>query len=57
MAKIEYKDVPVYFAHADGSDTDTSVVTTIIDDSIASGSIKAADDSIKDWANSRFQTK
>lgn len=61
MAKIEYKDVPIYFAHADGSETDTSVVNTIIDDSVASGSIKSADDAvtanIKEWANARFQTK
>lgn len=57
MAKIEYKDVPVYIAHADGSATDTTVVDTIIDKSVASGTIKAADDAVKSWANNRFQTK
>lgn len=57
MAKIEYKDVPVYIAHADGSATDTTVVNTIIDKSVASGTIKAADDAVKSWANNRFQTK
>lgn len=65
MSKIQYKDVPIYIAHADGSKTDTSVVNTIIDKSIAEGSIKsvviegykAADESVKNWADSKFQTK
>lgn len=58
---MQYKDVPIYFAHADGEATDTSVVDTIIDKSVATGTIKAADDavanSVMTWANNRFQTK
>lgn len=61
MTNTKYKNVPVYFAHADGEETDTTVVDTIIDNSVNSGSIKAADDvvanNIKAWANDRFQTK
>ena len=58
---MQYKDVPIYFAHADGEATDTSVVDTIIDKSVSSGTIKAADDAVANsvmaWANNRFQTK
>lgn len=58
---MQYKDVPIYFAHADGDATDTSVVDTIIDKSVDSGTIKAADDAVtanvKAWADAKFQPK
>lgn len=72
MAKIEYKDVPIYFAHADKVANDTTGVDNIIDKSIESGSIKtaistseenttqayrAADENVKTWATATFQTK
>ena len=57
MAKVEYKDVPVYFAHADGEVTDTTVVDTIIDKSVAEGTVKAADDAIRTWASNTFERK
>lgn len=72
MAKIEYKDVPIYFAHADKVTDDTTGVDNIIDKSIASGSIKtaistseskttqayrAADENVKSWATQTFQSK
>ena len=72
MAKIEYKDVPIYFAHADKVVNDTTGVDNIIDKSIVSGSIKtaisaseaqtsqadrAADEHVKTWATATFQTK
>lgn len=72
MAKLEYKDLPVYIAHADGLSTDESAVNTIINKSVESGTIKGADDalnsaittaynkadeSVKEWATNKFQVK
>ena len=65
MAKLEYKDLPVYIAHADGLKTDPNVVNSIIDKSVAEGTIKttvidgykAADDLVKNWATQSFQPK
>ena len=65
MAKLEYKDLPVYIAHADGGKTDPYSVNSMIDKSVAQGTIKttvidgykAADDAVKNWATQSFQPK
>lgn len=57
MSKVEYRDVPIYFAHADGEATDNTVVDTLIDKSVAEGSVKAADDAVKTWASNTFARK
>lgn len=70
--KIEYKDVPIYFAHADLVEDEMTVVDNIIDRSVASGSVrkaidagdaavtegyKAGDSDVKSWADNKFATK
>ena len=72
MAKIEYKDVPIYIAHADLVEDEMTVVDNIIDRSVESGSIKraidagdasvtegykAGDTAVKAYADSTFQRK
>ena len=65
MAKLEYKDLPIYIAHADGGKTDPYSVNSMIDKSVAQGTIKttvidgykAADDVVKNWATQSFQPK
>lgn len=65
MAKLEYKDLPVYIAHADGGKTDPYSVNSMIDKSVSEGTIKttviegykAADELVKNWATSQFQPK
>lgn len=70
--KIEYKDVPIYIAHADLVDNDLTVVDNIIDRSVASGSVrkaidagdaavtqgyKSGDNEVKAWADNKFTEK
>lgn len=58
MSKIEYKDVPIYFAHEDGTTLPESARIAInLSAQTVTDNYQAADAEIKEWVSANFQSK
>lgn len=58
MAKIEYKDAPIYTAHLDEKEVPTATQAAIeAGDTTVTSNYKSADDAVENWVSSNFQHK
>lgn len=58
MAKIEYKDVPIYVAHLDEKEVPTATQTAIDSgDATVTANFKSADDAVESWVSNNFARK
>lgn len=58
MNKIEYKDVPIYFAHEDGDVVPTATGAAIASSAASvTANYQSADNAVKEWVSANFQKK